>query len=106
MKYTNKFGFEYDVQLVTADYAVKNRKAIMLLDSDTGEQVATVTINLPDEELEKDEVFIKNHSENEGMLDFVREIGLVKKITGYVKSGFVKVPKVKLDLEKLEELRI
>lgn len=104
MKYTSKFGFEYDVQLVVSTYAVKDRMAIMLIDSDSGEQVATVTVNLPEEELDEDEVFIKNHSENEGMLEWTKQIGLVKEITGYVKSGFVEVPKVKLNLEKLEEL--
>ena len=36
--------------------------------------VATVTINQPDAVLEKDEVIVKDWSENSGMLDAMRDI--------------------------------
>jgi hypothetical protein len=56
---------EQDVKKVTDD---KHQTAIILEDPDDGEQVAVATICIPEENLESNEVIIKNYSENEGML--------------------------------------
>lgn len=49
----------------------QERVAILLEDPDTGESIATATINMQYEILENDEVIIKNYSENEGMLSIL-----------------------------------
>jgi hypothetical protein len=72
-----------------------NRTAITLEDAD-GEPIATATVNLPDEPLEKDEVFIKNWSENEGMLDVLITAGIIGPVIEEVPTGFVKAQKCKL----------
>lgn len=44
------------------------RLAIRAIDCDTGEPIATLTVNLPDVPLAPDEVLIKDYGENEGAL--------------------------------------
>jgi hypothetical protein len=59
---------KWDCVIVYAQYS-NGRTAIQLKDDNDGSPVATATINVPDVYLEKDEVIIKDYSENEGMLD-------------------------------------
>lgn len=61
-----------------------------------GEPIATCTVNIPDIELEADEVCIKNYSENEGMLEILVNAGIVKPTGIYVETGFVSIPICKL----------
>lgn len=63
------------------------------------------TINLPKHNIASDEAFIKNYSENEGVLEFLMENDIVLKVVYYVPSGFVMVPLCKLNMEKINELR-
>lgn len=51
---------------------------------------AICTTQLPG--IEKDEVAIKNWSENEGMLDLLLDEGIVMQPHRWVRSGFVNVP--------------
>jgi hypothetical protein len=53
-------------------------------------------VNIPGTVLEKDEVIIKNYSENEGVLEFLIENGIVSKPLRTVSSGWVTCPIVKL----------
>jgi hypothetical protein len=53
------------------------RTAIQLFIEETGEPMATASVNLPDVELTSDEVAIKNWSENEGILDILVDAGVV-----------------------------
>jgi hypothetical protein len=53
-------------------------------------------VNMPAVVLEKDEVIIKNYSENEGVLEFLIENGIVSKPLRTVESGWVTCPVVKL----------
>jgi len=43
-----------------------------------------------------DEIFIKNYSENKGILDDLIRLGIVSNPIGHVTSGFVEIPKCKL----------
>ena len=61
-----------------------------------GEPIAMATVNLPEVELADGEVFIKDYSENEGMLEALENAGVVKFTGQYVKSGFVIIPICKL----------
>lgn len=72
------------------------RTAIELKDSVSGSPVAVATVNVPDVYLEKDEVIIKDYSENEGMLDTLVEAGIVQPTGRKVKSGFVECEVCKL----------
>jgi hypothetical protein len=78
------------------------RTALLLVDAKTGESIAVATANLPHESLEPGQVFIKNHSENHGMLEALEKAGIVKATGETVQSGFVQVPKATLlsDLQK------
>lgn len=72
------------------------RDALQLIDADDGETVATATTNLPDEPLADGEAFVKDYSENKGMLDWLLKNGLAVATGRSVKSGFVSIPVVKL----------
>ena len=65
-------------------------RALSLVDEEG--PVATATVNLPDVPLGKNQVLIKNWSENEGMLDALVAAGVVKPTGETVRSGFVEVP--------------
>jgi hypothetical protein len=73
-----------------------NRIAIQLVSADDTTPIAVATVNLPNEDLGHDEVFIKDYAENEGMLAALVGAGVVSAPIGMVRTGFVKIPKVKL----------
>ena len=79
------------------------RTALLLLDAKSGESIAVATVNLPHESLEPGQVFIKDHSENRGMLEALEKAGIVKATGETVHSGFVQVPKATLlsDFQKI-----
>ncbi len=72
------------------------RVAIQLLDCETGEPLTVATVNLPDIPLSKDHhTFIKDWSENEGMLACLVREGIVedtgiRQATGYVEAALCK----------------
>lgn len=68
------------------------RPALQLIDAEDGSPIATATVNLPDVPLGKNEVAIKDWSENEGMLAALTEAGVVKPTGQTIRSGFVEVP--------------
>ena len=71
--------------------------AIQLFD---GEPIAIATVNLG-EKLPKDLAYIKDYSENQGMLDALLKAGVVEDIVGHKRSGYVMIPLCRLNLEKL-----
>jgi hypothetical protein len=54
------------------------RTALVLRDAQDGGQVAVATVNLPGVTVGPDEVFIKDYSENEGMLAALEQAGIVQ----------------------------
>lgn len=64
-----------------------------------GSLITAITLNLGIPGLEENEAFVKDYSENSGMLDALKEAGLVKEILGHRQSGFVTVPLVKFNLD-------
>ena len=86
---------EYNVFLKRKKYS-NGRTAIELIDAEDGCPVMTATVNIPDAHLEKDEIIIKNYSENEGVLDFLIENGITSKPDRWITSGWVTCPVVKL----------
>lgn len=94
MKKLNYKGYECVLRF--SKYQHGNRTAIELYDANDGDRVAVATTNLPDEPLGEDEVFIKDYSENEGMVDFLVKEGIIERTSEAVKSGYVSIPKCKL----------
>jgi len=60
------------------------------------ETILIASVNLPDEEIGKDEICIKNHSENEWILDILVKAKVVSEPIRYADSGFVRIPICKL----------
>lgn len=68
--------------------------------NDTEGHIATCTkFIMPN--LKDNYVFIKNYSENEGMLEFLKSLGVIKSIVGIVGEKYVMLPLVELDLDVL-----
>lgn len=68
------------------------RPALQLIDAEDGSPIATATVNLPDLPAEPNQVFVKDWSENEGMLNALVAAGVVKPTGQTVRSRFVEVP--------------
>jgi hypothetical protein len=64
-----------------------DRKALLLVDHETEEEIAVMTINVPEERLEDDEVIIKNYSENEGILDMLIDACIISWPLRLTKKG-------------------
>jgi hypothetical protein len=79
-------------------YQNNGRIALKIIDESEGyrETVAIATVNLPDEPLEPDEVFIKDWSENEGVLKDLIAMGIISKPIGSVRTEFCVAHKCKL----------
>jgi len=68
------------------------RPALELIDAGNGEPITTATVNLPHLPAGPNRVFIKDYSENEGILSALVAAGIVKPTGETVQSGFVEVP--------------
>jgi Domain of unknown function (DUF4313) len=86
---------EWDCVVEKSQYG-NGRPALILNDAHDGEQIAVATVNLPNVAAGPNEVFIKDYSENEGVLKALLEAGVVKLTGETVSSGFVAIPKVEL----------
>jgi hypothetical protein len=98
MKIENEYNYNllgeiYKVRVKIGKYP-KGNNSIELYDLEDGFPFAKSTVNLPG--LERDEVAIKNYSENEGMLDFLVDNGIVHSPHRSERSGFVTVPVCKI----------
>ena len=79
------------VRVELGKYA-NGRTRINLIDDSDNEPYCTATTNLPDVLLLDNEVFIKDYSENEGVLDFLIKYNIVTPTPNGVHSGFVWLP--------------
>lgn len=93
MKEVNFKGWQCEVLL--KEYYNKN-KAIVLIDKYDKQLIATATVNIPEIQLEPDEVIIKDYSENEGMLKVLVDAGIVQPTGKKVTSGYVEMEICKL----------
>jgi hypothetical protein len=87
-------------------YQENGNTAIQLVDARDGQPIATASVNLSTP-LAQDEVYIKNYSENEGVLEALVEGGILSPPISYSQTGFVTVPRCKIlvpiFVEELEE---
>lgn len=77
------FGGEF-CSLKYERYADNDRVCIRLR-CENGEPMATATVNVPDADLDKDEILIKDYSENEGILEALTSVGVVLFTGRYVR---------------------
>ncbi len=89
MKTVHFLGFECVVS--KARYA-NGRPALILKDAHNGEEVAVATVNLPAVAVGPNQVFIKDYSENEGVLAALDAAGIVKSTNVMASAGFASVP--------------
>lgn len=81
--------------LEKAEYE-NGRICLVLKDIDDGMPVAKCTLNIPDKDLEEDEVFIKTYSENYGMLNTLIDAKVVAPPHKFISFHFNKIPVCKL----------
>lgn len=86
---------QWDCELQRLEYA-GGRTALVLIDARDGEPVATVTVNLPDQPLGPNEVFVKDWNENDGMVAAMERAGVLRNTGQYVRTGHVVAPKCEL----------
>ena len=91
-------------KLLLSKYS-NGRTTVIFINPDDGEEEAIATINLPNIELKKDEVIIKDYSENEGMYESMLKLGYISPEIHQVRTGFVTVPVVKLLIKPTPENR-
>lgn len=96
----------YTGTITIAEYGDKLRRAVIKLDP----HVATATVNLPGVLLEDDEVIIKSWSENEGMFEMLRDIGMLTFVrmepTGYVNAVVARVNRNSEPRDKDDEVDV
>ena len=73
------------------------RPALRLIDAEDGSPIATAMVNLPNAKSGPNTVFVKDWSENEGMMAALIEAGVVKPTGETVRSGFVEVQVCELE---------
>ena len=83
----------YTLQIQYGTYQEGNT-SMQLIDCADGCPFATATVNLPG--LAKNEVAIKNYSENEGVLIFLLDNNIIEAPHRFVQSGFVNIPVCRL----------
>lgn len=90
----------YTVYLINAGSYANGRKAIRIVDAEDGAAVMTATVNMPDEDIQADEIIIKNYSENEGCLPFMITNGVVSEVQRWVGHGMA-VVKLLIDIDDI-----
>ena len=84
-----KIQFKKYACILTVGRYVNGRIALQLVDEMDLNPIAIATVNLPDKRLGANKVFIKNWSENEGILDALADAGVIEPTGKKVDTGFV-----------------
>ena len=91
----------WNCTLVASYYSNEKRKAMMLVEN--GEIVAVATVNMPDYPCEKDQVYVKNYSENRGILQTLINNKIVfPNLVNELGGRFVNIPLMRLTPKALE----
>ena len=94
---------DYKGVVVRSRYKNNGNLALMLEDMGGGAPIAVITVNT-NEILPADQAYVKDYSENSGMLEALKASGLVEEILGEKVLGWVTVPLVKFNLDGVEEI--
>ena len=66
--------------------------ALILNDAHTGEEITVATVNMPGVKCGRNEVYIKDYSENEGVLKALQDAGVVRPTGEVIQRGFAAIP--------------
>lgn len=96
---------DYKGVVVRSRYMNNENLALMLKDKEDmgGTPIAVITVNT-NETLPADQAYVKDYSENSGMLEALKESGLVEEILGEKVLGWVTAPLVKFNLDGVDEI--
>jgi hypothetical protein len=89
----------HDCTVQVERYVSNGHTALFLYDAKNGEPVATATVNLRDFSLQPNQVFIKDYSENKGMLAALQNAGIIEVQGCYVPTEIGMLPVCKLLIE-------
>jgi hypothetical protein len=78
------------LDVVFRRYPASPQNAIVLFHYETGEQWCVASVCLPDYRQAPDEVYVKNWSENEGLLGALVAAGIVEDTGRTLPTGFVR----------------
>jgi hypothetical protein len=95
----------HDCVVQAERYASNGHTALSIYDAKTGEYVATASLNVAHVPLAPNQVFIKDYSENEGMLKALEEAGIVRVSGVYVPTGIGSLPVCELLIPPPEQDR-
>lgn len=98
-----KMNFKgYECVVAKTNYMNNNNLALVLFDANVrfGPPVAYITVNTS-EILPANQGFVKNYSENDGMMEAIIEAGLVSEVLGTKQFGYVTAPLVEFNLENV-----
>lgn len=80
---------QWNCKIVFGQYGNRRIAISLVSDDELEEPIATASVNLVDEILDKNQVAIKDYSENEGMLDVMIAAGVVSKPIRFTGSGWI-----------------
>lgn len=93
MKFRGPYG-EYEIEIKMSKYT-NGQHRMDFIDKEDGFPVLVASVAI-EESLFPDQIAIKDYSENEGVLKFLIEKGIVSNPLKYFNSGFVTIPVCKL----------
>lgn len=85
-------------------YASNENLALALVDKEEGYVANMITVNTG-EELPKHIAYVKDYSENEGMIEALEKEGMIENMLGYKPSGLENLVKVEFNLEGVEDFK-
>lgn len=92
IKYRSQFGHTYDCRFKATRYASNGNLALILVDAETDERILAATVNIA-AALPDDRIAVKDYSENKGMADFLKKIGIIQpEPVKVIPSGWVEIP--------------
>lgn len=85
-------GFSFRCRFKTSRYLDNGNLALMMVDAEDEEPVCVATVN-PGEKIADNYIAVKDYSENEGMADFLKKIGIIHPDPlKLIPSGWVAIP--------------
>jgi hypothetical protein len=92
-RYKGPYG-EYEIDIKMSKYS-NGQHRMEFIDKEDGFPVLVASVAI-DESIGSDQIAIKDYSENEGVLKFLMEEGIISSPLKYFNSGFVRIPLCKL----------
>ena len=79
---------DFNCEIIKGKYA-KGQNSLQLIDVEDGGPVATASVCLPDQPQQENQVFIKNYSENAGIMETLMLQGIISGPQAVIPGGHV-----------------